>query len=285
MTIIRPPRTRIKTKRLMETAAIYVTLTIILVGALFPIYWMVASSFKTRIQALTLPPLWIFQPTFENYIGIFQHRPFAHYLLNSIIIATSTVIFTLIIGTLAAFSLARFRFRGSDDIALWFLSTQMIPPIIALIPFFLILRTLYMLDTHLGLIMIYSTFTLPYIIWMMRGFIAEIPPELEESAMVHGCSRSKAFLKITVPLVLPGLVATGIFCMIMCWNEFLVALILTGDTAKTLPVATIDFLSERGIMWSHVCAAATVMMIPILVMSFFVQKYMIRGLAYGAIKG
>lgn len=276
---------RIRTKRLIETVAIYVLLTIFLIGVLFPIYWMVISSFKTRIQALTLPPLWIFKPTFDNYIGIFQHRPFAHYLLNSIIIATSTVIFTLIIGTLAAFSLARFKFRGSDDIALWFLSTQMIPPIIALIPFFLILRMLYMLDTHLGLIMIYSTFTLPYIIWMMRGFVAEIPPELEESAMVHGCSRAKAFLKITVPLILPGFVATGIFCIIMCWNEFLVALILTGDTAKTLPVATIDFLSERGIMWSHVCAAGTVMMIPILGVSFFVQKYMIRGLAYGAIKG
>ena len=274
-----------KKKRFLETISIHFFLSALLIFALFPIYWMVSSSLKTQMEAFIIPPIWVFKPILSNYIDIFQFRPFFNYIINSFVVAVSTVIFTLIIGTLGAFSLARFKFRGSDDIAFWFLSTQMVPPIIALIPYFLVLKKLYLLDTHLGLIMVYSTFTLPYIIWMMRGFIKEIPPDLEESAMVHGCSRLKAFFKVTFPLLLPGLVATGIFSMIMCWNEFLAALILTGKEAKTLPVATIDFMSERGIMWSQVCAAGTVMMLPILIISFFIQKYLIRGLTYGALKG
>jgi len=274
-----------KKKRFLETISIHFFLSALLIFALFPIYWMVSSSLKTQMEAFIIPPIWVFKPILSNYIDIFQFRPFLNYIINSFVVAVSTVIFTLIIGTLGAFSLARFKFRGSDDIAFWFLSTQMVPPIIALIPYFLVLKKLYLLDTHLGLIMVYSTFTLPYIIWMMRGFIKEIPPDLEESAMVHGCSRLKAFFKVTFPLLLPGLVATGIFSMIMCWNEFLAALILTGKEAKTLPVATIDFMSERGIMWSQVCAAGTVMMLPILIISFFIQKYLIRGLTYGALKG
>lgn len=272
-------------KRPGEAIIMDIILIFILLIALFPIYWMVASSLKTQMEAFSLPPLWFFTPTLENYAEIFKARPFLHYILNSLIVSTSTVVFTLIIGTMAAFSLARFKFKGGDHIAMWFLSTQMVPPIVALIPFFLLLKKLYLLDTHLGLIMIYSTFTIPYIIWMMRGFIADIPADIEESAMVHGCTRLQAFRKVIFPLILPGLVATGVFCFIMCWNEFIVALVLTGDDAKTLPVATIDFMSERGIMWSQVCAAGTVMIIPILIMSAFVQKYMIRGLAYGALKG
>jgi len=276
---------RIKKRRILEGLVVHVVVIVVLLITLFPIYWMLVTSLKTQMEAFTLPPLWIFSPTIDNYLQIFSIRPFFHYIVNSLIISTSTVIFTLIIGTIAAFSLARFRFRGSDHIAMWFLSTQMIPPIAALIPFFLLLKRLYLLDTHLGLIMVYSTFTLPYIIWMMRGFIAEIPADIEESAMVHGCSRLQAFRKVIFPLILPGLVATGIFSFIICWNEFIAALVLTGDDAKTLPVATIDFMSEQGIMWSQVCAAGTVMIIPILIMSSFVQKYMIRGLTYGAVKG
>jgi multiple sugar transport system permease protein len=272
-------------KRIIENVVINLLLIAVLLITLFPIYWMLVTSLKTQMEAFALPPAWFFSPTLENYIEIFRLRPFFHYILNSLIISTTTVVFTLIIGTIAAFSLARFSFKGRDHIAMWFLSTQMVPPIVALIPFFLILKNLFLLDTHLGMIMIYSTFTLPYIIWMMRGFIAEIPADIEESAMVHGCSRLQAFRKVIFPLILPGLAATGIFCFIICWNEFLAALILTGDDAKTLPVAVIDFMSEQGIMWSQVCAAGTVMIIPILIMSSFVQKYMIRGLAYGALKG
>jgi len=274
-----------KKREIIESIVTHGLLVGILLITLFPIYWMIVTSLKTQMEAFALPPLWIFKPTLENYTEIFRIRPFHLYILNSIIISTCTVIFTLIIGTIAAFSLARFQFKGRDHIAMWFLSTQMVPPIVALIPFFIILKKLYLLDTHLGMIMIYSTFTLPYIIWMMRGFIAEIPADIEESAMVHGCTRLQAFQKVIFPLILPGLAATGIFCFIICWNEFLAALVLTGDDAKTLPVASIDFMSEQGIMWSQVCAAGTVMIIPILIMSSFVQKYMIRGLAYGALKG
>lgn len=257
--------------------------------ALAPVYWMLTISFKHEVDQFAVPPKWFsFSPTLEHYADAFLVRSFGQYLVNSLIVAVGSTGGALVLGTLAAYSLSRFRLprKLNQKFALWILSTRMMPAIVTAVPLFLIMRDLRLVNTRLSLVIVYTAFNLPFVVWMMRGFFAEVPRDLEEAAMVDGDSRLGAFRRVVLPLVTPGLAATAVFCLIVSWNEFLFALVLTQtDDAMTLPVGIAGRVTQYGIQWGAMSAAAVVAIVPILVFALVVQKYLVRGLSLGAVKG
>jgi len=276
------PRSRINWS-IFTNSIIYIVIALFLFFFLFPIFWVITTSLKLRVQTFAIPPVWIFKPTLQSYKAIFTEMQFSHYLLNSTIIAISNTILVVFTGSLAAYSIARFK-TGGNNLSFWILSIRMVPPIVVTVPLFIAFDKLRMIDTHFALILLYTTLNLPLVVWMMRAFFMEIPEELEESAMIDGCSRMQAFWRIVLPLAKPGLAATAILCFIFSWNEFLFALIFTRIVAKTAPLAMTTLMTEREIYWGNICAGATLVIIPVIVFSFVVQKHIVRGLTFGAIK-
>jgi multiple sugar transport system permease protein len=257
---------------------------LVLVFFFAPILLIILTSLKTRIDALASPPVWFFKPTIINYVHIFTGYEFAKYFRNSLIAGTTSTVVCMILASLAAYGLARFRFWGKNGLAFWILSLRMTPAIASVIPIFILMRTIDQIDKLPGLIAVYTAINLPLGIWILRGFFEDIPPEIEESALVDGCSRLGAFIRMSLPLALPGLSATAILIFLFIWNEFLFALILTGHDAQTMPVAVTLFMRETGIDWGYMTAAASLMMLPTLISTVFIQKGLVRGLTFGAIK-
>lgn len=268
---------------------IYGLLVVALLVALTPVYWMITISLKREVDQFAIPPKWFsFTPTLTHYTDAFLERSFGSYLITSATVAIVSTICALVIGTIAAYSLARFRLPRQLDrkLALWILSTRMFPPIVTAVPLFLMMRDFALLNTQFALIILYTGFNLPFVVWMMRGFFLEVPRELEEAAMVDGDSRLGALRRVVLPLVTPGLAATAVFCLIICWNEFLFALVMTQtDAAMTLPVGIAGQVTQYGIRWGVMSAAGVVAMLPILIFAMAVQKYIVRGLSLGAVKG
>jgi len=271
----------------MKSAWRYGLAALALLVALAPIYWLVTISLKKEIDQFAYPPSWwSFTPTFEHYGDAFRVRSFGRFLLNSSLVAAGSTLLAL--GTPAAYALARFRWPGAwgSKIGFWILSTRMLPPIVTIVPLFLMMREARLLNSLTGLGLVYTAFNLPFVIWMMRGFFEEIPPELEEAAMLDGESRAGALFHVVLPLAQPGLAATAIFCSIVAWNEFLFALILTQtEAATTLPVGIASRVTQYEIQWGAMSAAGVVAMVPVLVFAAVVQKYLVRGLSLGAVKG
>jgi multiple sugar transport system permease protein len=272
-----------------KEAIVYALLVVAALAALLPVYWMVTISLKAEVDQFAVPPIWLaFKPTWGHYYETFFVRPFGRYLLTSTIVAVVSTALALLTGTLAAYSLARFKLRWNlhEHLSFWILSTRMFPPIVTIIPLFLMMRDLRLLNTIPALILVYTGFNLPFVVWMMRGFFEELPRDLEEAAMVDGDSRLGALVRVILPLVAPGLAATAVFCLIVCWNEFLFALILTQtDASITLPVGIAGRVTQYEIKWGAMSAAGVVAMIPILVFAMAVQRYLVRGLSLGAVKG
>jgi multiple sugar transport system permease protein len=258
-------------------------------SALLPVYWMVTISLKSEVDQFAVPPKWFaFSPTLAHYYDAFVERSFGQYLITSAIVAVLSTVCAIVLGTLAAYALARFRLphKLNARLALWILSTRMFPPIVTAVPLFLLMRDVRLLDTLASLVIVYTVFNLPFVVWMMRGFFIEIPRDLEEAARVDGDSRLGALRRVLLPLVAPGLAATAVFCLIISWNEFLFALTLTQtDAAMTLPVGIAGRVTQYEIKWGVMSAAGVVAMIPILVFALAVQRYLVRGLSLGAVKG
>ena len=271
---------RVKIKKIIFIGVVAIIFIIIL----FPPIVLFLTSFKTEVDALSFPPKWIFTPTINNFTEIFHGSPIIKYMINSIIVASLNTVVSLVFGSMAAYSLARFRFKGSDNITFWMLSIRMMPPVVAVIPLYIIMRNLRLLDTPWCLVIAYLTINLPFVVWMMKGFFEEIPREIEESALVDGCSTFEVFRIIALPLAAPGLAATGIFTFIFSWNEFLIALILTGTKSVTLPVGLIGYMKETGIDWGYMTAGGILALIPVIIFALFAQKNLVKGLTMGAIK-
>lgn len=267
----------------------YALLAVAVLVALLPVYWMLTISLKSEVEQFAVPPIWFgFKPTWAHYYETFFVRPFGQYLLTSTIVAIASTALALLLGTLAAYSLARFTLPGNleQHLSLWIISTRMFPPIVTIVPLFLMMRDLRLLNTIPALVIVYTGFNLPFVIWMMRGFFEELPRDLEEAALVDGDSRLGALVRVILPLVRPGLAATAIFCLIICWNEFLFALILTQtDASITLPVGIAGRVTQYEIKWGAMSAAGIVAMLPILVFALAVQRHLVRGLSLGAVKG
>ena len=256
---------------------------------LVPIYWLVTISLKTVVDQFAVPPLWFrFPVTLEHYYDILFVRSFGTYVLNSVLVAAVSTVLALLLGVAAAYALARLPMprNWTRHLSFLILSTRMAPPIVTVVPLFLLLREFGLLNTRVGLIIVYTGFNLPFVIWMMRGFFEELPADLEEAAWVDGSSRLRALRDVVLPLVAPGLAATAVFCLIIAWNEFLLALILTQtDAAMTLPVGIAGRVTQYEIKWGAMSAAGVVAMLPVFGFALAVQRYLVRGLSLGAVKG
>ena len=280
---------RTNRRRTLARWAKYTVLIAAVFAAVVPVYWMLTISLKTEVDQFASPPKWFsFTPTLAHYYDAFSTRSFGRYLITSAIVAALSTMCAMVLGTLAAYGLSRFRLRGQLDrrLSLWILSTRMFPPIVTAVPLFLMMRDLRLINTISSLVIVYTALNLPFVVWMMRGFFEELPRELEEAAMVDGDSRLGALVRVILPLVTPGLAATAVFCLIVSWNEFLLALVLTQtDAAMTLPVGIAGRVTQYEIKWGVMSAAGVVAMIPILVFAMAVQRYLVRGLSLGAVKG
>ena len=251
--------TRSRASRIIQNIAAYIAIAVALVVTLFPIYWIAANSFKYDIDIFSIPPQWFpANPTLKHYDAAFVHRPFLTYALNSLIIAVSTTIVSVVFGTLAGYALARFQYPGRwrYQISFWILSTRMMPPIVTIIPLYIAFNYLGMLNTKPAVIIAYTAFNLPFATWMMKSYFQDLPVELEEAAMVDGDTRWGAFLRIALPLARPGLAATAIFCLIISWNEFLLALVLTlTERSQTLPIGIAGRVTQYTTYWGEISAA------------------------------
>lgn len=263
----------------------FIIVLVILVWTLLPLAWIVLSSFKTVEAQFHQPPLWFgFKISLANYQNFFSNSTFVKSFINSIIVTSGSVILSLLLGTPTAYALARFQFRQKSKILIFVLLSRMTPQIVLVVPFFFIARKLGISDTYLVLIGVGSFLAIPFVIWMMRGFFAEIPVELEEAAMVDGCTRVNTIVRILLPLVAPGFAATTILCSLLVWNEFLFALILSGSNTRTLPVLVSMFVSEKCIDWGTMSAAGVITVLPLIVFGLLVQRHLVRGLTMGSIK-
>jgi len=276
-------------RALAWTAAKYGFLALAAVFFLFPLYWLAATAVKTQVEMFAMPPAWWPEKvTLGHFRQILFESGFGRLGWNSVVVAGGSTLLSLVAGTMGAYSLSRYRlpWRLNDHISFWILSTRMFPPIVSIVPLFLIMRSFDLVDTRLALILAYSVFNLPFVVWMMKGFFDELPRELEESALVDGDTPFGAFLRIILPLVRPGLAATAVFCLIVAWNEFLFALVLTQtEAALTLPVGIANQVTQYEIRWGAMSAAGVVAMAPLFVFALLVQRHLVRGLSYGAVKG
>jgi ABC-type glycerol-3-phosphate transport system permease component len=270
----------------LRRTARYVLLTIITLAVTFPFVWIISSSLKGDAEVIAYPPtLMPKAATIGAYLIIFRDYAFGKYFANSFIIATGATALSLVVGSLAAYSFSRLRFPGDQLLLLSLLGALMIPSIVLIIPLYVILNKLGMIDTRIGTILANCSYCVPLVAWMMRGFFSTIPGELEDAGRIDGCSYLGVLFRIIVPLSAPGLAASAIFILLIVWNEFPFALVFTMERAKTLPVITSEFIGVFEISWSQLAAAAVTTSIPILVFILVFQKRLISGLTQGAIKG
>ena len=249
--------------------------------ALAPVIWLVQMSFRSNSDSLNAGLA--FTPTLANYRAL-AGGGFPASFANSLMASTGSTVLSLVIGVPAAFALTRFPFRARGKIAMWILVTRMAPPIAFTIPFFLAYSYVGLIDTISGLVLIYLTFNLAMVIWTMRSFFAAVPRALEEAAWIDGAGVWQAFFRVTLPLSAPGLAATGILCFIMSWNDFFFALILTRTRAMTAPVAIVNFMQYSGWEWGKIAAAGVLVLLPVLIFTFFVRSYLVSGLMAGSVK-
>ena len=251
---------------------------------LFPIYWLFMISFKTPEEIYSFPPKWFpGQFQFDNYAVLFKDGD-ANTVMNSFIIAGSSTLIAMFLGTICAYSLARYR-TGGEHLANWIISQRMIPPIAVVFPIFLLYVWLGLVDTFIGVILLYTAFNLPYVIWMMRGYILDIPRALEESALVDGCTRWQVIWKVVFPMSRAGLFATAIFTFVFAWNDFLFALVLTRTEATTYTVQVTHYFGGQSNFWAKISAMSVLGTLPIFVAVAFMQRYLVRGISLGAVKG
>ena len=256
-----------------------------MVIALTPYLWMVLASFKTRVDLLSSDPKWIFSPTLANYPAVFIDKDYWPLAVNSMIISLSSTALCVLIGAPAAYVFARMDFPGKEDLFFFFLTTRMAPPISIAVPLFLFFTSLGLIDTIYAVVIAHTSFNLSLVVWMMRGFFAEIPKEIDEAAVMDGRSRLGAFFFIIAPMAAPGIAATAVLCFILSWNEFLYAFILVAFEGRPLTVGIPGLVTPHGTLWGQVAAVAIVATLPIIVFTFIVQRQLVRGLTFGAVKG
>lgn len=264
--------------------AIYVFLAVASVIAIFPAYWLFSSALKSAGDLWTVPPsLLPLRPDFSHLAQVIREREFPKYLLNSLVVSTSSAAVSLLLGSLVAYSLTRYPIRGKKQIAFWFISLRMMPPIVVILPLYIFFTRLGFIDTHLGLILAHVTFNLPFATWMLAGFFREIPKEIDEAALLDGCTPISALFRVVLPLAAGGIAASGVFCVLWSWNDFIFSFSLTSTKAATLPVPISGFLGDYVWEWSAFYAGGSIAAIPIVLLAIFAQRYLVRGMTLGAL--
>jgi len=262
----------------------FAALLAILIVTVFPFYWMASTSLKLPAQVFSDPPTIVFRPTFEHYqAALFQYDVWRN-LLNSLIVTVSVTAIAVLVGTPAAYAIARFDFRGKKDLWFWFISHRMISPIVMAVPFFFIARQLGLLNTHLVLILIHLTFTLPIVVWICSDQFKTVPKELDEAALVDGANAFNTFFRVVLPVAIPGVVVSAILVFIFSWNEMLYALVLTRTATQTAPVVATAFLSGYDLPWGRIMATSTLIVLPVVVFGLSISRHIVRGLTMGAVK-
>jgi multiple sugar transport system permease protein len=275
-----------KKSRLNRILTFYIPLAALLIFALFPFCWTLITSIKPHKELFSFTFHYLpYSPTFENYIELFAKTSFADNMLNSFLVALATSFLSLAVSIMAAYAFSRFHFRGRIAIMVSFLTINMFPSVLLLIPLYSIMRMLGLLYTPLSLIFAYSTFTIPFAVWLLTGYLNDLSPSLEEAALIDGCNRKQAFFKIVLPLTIPGIIATGSYIFITAWNEFVFAVMFTNQGSRTLPVALQAFVGQFDIQWGLLTAGGVITSIPVLILFMFIQKRLVEGLTSGAVKG
>lgn len=276
----------------------YIFLLVFLAMLFFPIYWIITISTKKMVDMFTVPPKFVYKPILQHYKELFlgggvkriAPGTFLNSLVNSVKVSLLSVFITSVFGVPAAYSIARFKYKGREAISMWILTILMLPPVVAIMPLLWLYKELGnngipFYDTWHGLVVANMIFLLPFFIWILRGFFLEIPKDIEEAATVDGCNYFQAFFRVSLPLVIPGISMTMILCIILSWNSFLFPFFLAGKNAMTAPVSITGFISFEEISWGKLAAGGLVMMMPPVVLAFFFQKAIVRGLTFGAVKG
>ncbi len=303
------------------TRSIRIILTVVVaIIMLIPVAWMIMTAFKSRADAVAAPPKVFFQPSMEGFIALLTQRrqltveqglkelqtrtdlkwydrvmlkrgqqiidksEYVNYLTNSVIISVTSTIFSVVLGVLAGYAFSRFPVKGKDDLMFFILSTRMLPAVVVTIPIFLMYRQVGLYDSRVGMILLYTVFNLSFSVWLMKGFIDEIPREYEEAALVDGYSRMQAFLRVVLPQAVTGIAATTVFCLIFAWNEFGFALMLTTEKARTAPPSIPSVLGTGGIEWAAIAAGSLGFLIPVVIVTFALRDYLLRGVTFGAVR-
>jgi multiple sugar transport system permease protein len=279
---IRPVRWRRREARAL--ALRYLAAVLITAVFLFPIYWLFTIAFKTPSEIFASPPVWYpASLQIENFKVLFKDGDVIT-VWNSLVVASVSTVLAMLLGTSAAYSLARFK-TGGDQLAIWIISQRMIPPIAIVFPVFLLYVWMGWVDSFAGLILLYTAFNLPYVIWMMRGYIEDIPLELEESALVDGCTRFAVLRKVVFPMARAGLFATAVFTFVFAWNDFIFALVLTRREVTTFPVQVTHYFGGQSNFWAKIAAMSLLGTVPIFIAIAMLQRYLVRGISLGAVKG
>lgn len=249
---------------------------------LAPILWMASTAFKTTVQAFAPDPVLFFTPTLENFEDVFFDSAFGPALITSLQVSVISTVFVVMLASGLAYPMARLPFRGQSALASWILSLRIIPPIVTIIPIFLMLRAINLTGSIWPIILMHTFMNLPLAIWLLRGFYAEVPMEITDAALLDGLGHLGTFVRVVLPLALPGVAATALFSFSFSWNEFLFASILAGADMRTATVALGEFVTPVGTAWTRIMAAGTVIVIPVWIAALAVQRYIVRGLTFGA---
>lgn len=275
-----------KTSRKIGSAAETVATVLVMLYLVFPVLWMMLSSIKNPVDLFSTPPNIIpHKIVLSNYFAVLSDPKFLNAVKNSFIVAAATTVCSLLLGTLSGYVFARYRFRGKNILMVGIMATQMMPFVIILIPLFIVMRKMHMIDTYQGMILAYMTFSVPYAIVMLNAFFKSIPFDLEEAAQIDGCSRFKAMTKVLLPLSLPGLTSTGIFVFISAWNHYIYATVLSEAVTSTFPIRMQMYMAEERVIYEHMYPAAILGTLPILLIVLIFQKNIIEGLTAGGVKG
>jgi len=274
-------------RRRLGTASLYLVTAMALIIIAFPAYWLVTTAFKYEIDTIVSPPIIIpLRGTLRNFVDVLNAEDIERFFFNSAFIALASTGLSVLLGSMAAYALSKvyLSFRIRQVLMMWILVTRIFPPVTTAIPYFVIIRNLRLSDTHAALIITHTAFALPFVIWLMLGFFQDLPADIDKAAIVDGCSFWQRFSQVTLPLALPGIAVTAIFIFIFSWNEFLYASMLTSRMAKTLPVVIAGFMSDKFLRWGEMSALASLMIVPVMIFAAFTQRYLVRGLTFGAVK-
>jgi len=283
-TIVKRQRSDYLIKQGYHKAAHLTAVVLIVAFFTFPIFWLFSTSFKERIEVFRLPPKWIFAPTLSNFEYIFETKPVLKWLLNSVIISLGTAVLSLVLGVPAAYGLSRLKFRGKGALLTSILLIRALPPVVILLPFRVMMHSLGLVGTRTAVILIDTIYNSAFTVWLMSGIFEQLPKGIEEAAYVDGCSRLRTFWSIALPLTKPGLVTAALFALILSWNDFLFAMSLTSPATATLPLGILSTYGMLSVGWTYMTSMCCVAIVPILLISLWLQRYYISGLTFGGVK-
>lgn len=269
-----------------KIATLYLPLAILLIFLLFPFYWTFVTSIKPEKELYgSIVTYWPQSLTFESYRKLFFDFNFLQPMYNSFVVAAITMVISLAVSVLAAYAFSRYRFKGRKAFMIMFLTNNMFPTVLLLIPLYSIMRNIGILYTPMSLVLSYTTFTIPFSVWLLNGYLNDLPMSLEEAAMVDGANRANAFTRIIFPVLTPCLIATGVYIFMTSWNEYTFAVMFTNESNRTIPVALKNLIGQLGVQWDLLTAGGIITIIPVCIMFFFAQKRLVEGLTAGAVKG